>query len=436
MGWVCALPLELEAATDFLDEVHQDIDQDAGHPNLYTLGSICEHNVVIICLPAGQTGTNSAAAAVGQMKQRFPSLQYFLLVGVGGGVPSTDADIRLGDVVVSQPNRECGGVIQYDLGKYTPSGFVRTGSLNSPPTILLSALSKLQANKSLYRTNLSKSLAAYSHLRDNVGSDVLFESTYEHVDGSMCEWCSKDKLVYRPPRVDQDIKVHYGTIASGNQVIRDGVGRDKLSLELGCVLCFEMEAAGLMNSFPCLVIRGICDYADSHKNKTWQPYAATTATAFARQLLSIIPAPKVVRTTTTIETDGSVDNVIGALGNTIRFIRELGNGWKSDFAAMNLIAQLTALRAALAEIKAWTDTITDDPYHQLVMDLEVGVSCCRILIDKMDTMLGELHQAGDTPSDLDREISRAFDSENIDGLRKMIKRQTSALTLLLTACNR
>lgn len=89
--------------------------------------------------------------------------------------------------------------------------------------------------------------------------------------------------------------VHYGTIASGNQVIKDGVTRDQLSSELGGVLCFEMEAAGLMNSFPCLVIRGICDYADSHKNKKWQPYAAATAAAYAKELLSVIPVADIDR---------------------------------------------------------------------------------------------------------------------------------------------
>ncbi|OCK76289.1 TPR-like protein [Lepidopterella palustris CBS 459.81] len=100
-------------------------------------------------------------------------------------------------------------------------------------------------------------------------------------------------LVERSPRASKEIIVHYGTIASGNQVIKDGVTRDKLSSELGGVLCFEMEAAGLMNTFPCLVVRGICDYADSHKNKRWQPYAAATAAACARKLLSIIPAAEV-----------------------------------------------------------------------------------------------------------------------------------------------
>jgi nucleoside phosphorylase len=86
------------------------------------------------------------------------------------------------------------------------------------------------------------------------------------------------------------VTIHYGTIASGNQVIKDGISRDRLSAELGGVLCFEMEAAGLMNDFPCLVIRGICDYADSHKNKAWQPYAAATAAAYAKELLLTVQA--------------------------------------------------------------------------------------------------------------------------------------------------
>jgi nucleoside phosphorylase len=80
--------------------------------------------------------------------------------------------------------------------------------------------------------------------------------------------------VEQDPRKSEEIFIHYSTIASGNQVMRDGVTRDKLSSELGGVLCFKMEAAGLVNSFQCLIIRGICDYADSHKNKKWQPYAA------------------------------------------------------------------------------------------------------------------------------------------------------------------
>src|SRR5207248_634129 len=105
-----------------------------------------EHNVVIACLPAGQTGTISAAVVATQMKSKFTSIQFSLMVGIGGGVPSDEVDIRLGDVVVSQPHMQHGGVVQYDLGETTPSGFVRTGFLNTPPALLLNALSKLRAN--------------------------------------------------------------------------------------------------------------------------------------------------------------------------------------------------------------------------------------------------------------------------------------------------
>jgi nucleoside phosphorylase len=82
--------------------------------------------------------------------------------------------------------------------------------------------------------------------------------------------------------------------------MRDGCTRDTLSRELGGILCFEMEAAGLMNNFPCLVIRGICDYADSHKNKNWQTFAAGTAAAYAKEVLSVIPAAEVAKIHTTI----------------------------------------------------------------------------------------------------------------------------------------
>ncbi|KAF2195900.1 hypothetical protein K469DRAFT_544898, partial [Zopfia rhizophila CBS 207.26] len=76
---------------------------------------------------------------------------------------------------------------------------------------------------------------------------------------------------------------------------------DKVSAELSCVLYFEIEAAGLINSFPCLVIRSVCDYADSHKNKRWQPYAAAIAAACAKEVLSVIPPAEVAKAHTVDE---------------------------------------------------------------------------------------------------------------------------------------
>jgi ankyrin repeat protein/nucleoside phosphorylase len=293
IGWVCALPIELAAAEEMLDELHNVPPYNNDHDtNLYTCGRVGQHNVVIACLPKGQTGTNSAAAVAVQMRSTFSSIKFGLMVGVGGGVPSSKADVRLGDVVVSNPDNTHGGVVQYDFGKAMTGGFQRTGFLNTPPAILLSAVARLQSYEFRERSRLLDYLSKFRHLqyfdRNATGPDTLYRADYDHKKGeATCKNCDMDYVV--PRNEQREVTVHYGTIASGNRVIRNAAERDKVSLELGGVLCFEMEAAGLMNNFPCLVVRGICDYADSHKNKQWQPYAAGTAAAYAKELLSAIP---------------------------------------------------------------------------------------------------------------------------------------------------
>lgn len=309
VGWVSALPIELAAATMMLDKVHSEQDYnipyDPTDTNIYTFGRISEHNVVIACLPAGQMGTNSAAAVATQMKSKFKSIRFGLMVGIGGGVPSDDNDVRLGDVVISQPHNQHGGVVQYDFGKTTTGGFERTGFLNTPPTVLLNALAKVRANHDIGMTKLDQYLSAFKKLPkftyEKAGPDVLFKPDYKHVGGPTCSNCIKASEVEREERESQEVVIHFGTIASGNQVMKDAVIRDNMSKMLGGVFCFEMEAAGLMNSFPCLVIRGICDYSDSHKNKKWQPYAAAAAAACAKEILSVIPAAAVAATRTAEE---------------------------------------------------------------------------------------------------------------------------------------
>src|SRR5436190_16338005 len=141
VGVVCALAVELAAATAMLDEEHQDLPQDTNDTGFYTLGRIGEHNVVVACLPAGQMETNSAAVAAAKMKSKFVSIRFGLMVGIRAGIPSVGSDIRLGDIVISQPHMQDGGVIQYDFGKTGPGGhFARRGSLNCPPLVPLEAL--------------------------------------------------------------------------------------------------------------------------------------------------------------------------------------------------------------------------------------------------------------------------------------------------------
>ena len=290
VGWISALPLELEAATAMLDEKYDSSDDTVQ----YVLGRIGRHNIVMGCLPKSQIGTNAAAAVATRMQSKFPSMQIGLMVGIGGGVPSSTADVRLGDVIIGTPQGNFGGVVQYDFGKTGRGGSqTRTGFSSAPPPSLLTAVSRLQADpnaSSRIEALLQSNNVDQKFKRCNAGPDNLYRATYNHVEGATCDGCSKDMLVTRAPRENNRVIVQYGTIASGNQVMKDGITRDRLSAELEGVLCFEMEAAGLVNVLPCLIIRGICDYADSHKNKRWQSFAAMAAAAYAKEVLAFTPA--------------------------------------------------------------------------------------------------------------------------------------------------
>lgn len=111
MGWRCALPVELAAAAELLDEEQECPPCEARDTNIYTCGRIGEHNVVIASLPKGQLGTESASAAVRHMQTSYPSTRFALMVGIGSGVPS-ETDVRLECVVVSNPQSVYGGVVR------------------------------------------------------------------------------------------------------------------------------------------------------------------------------------------------------------------------------------------------------------------------------------------------------------------------------------
>jgi nucleoside phosphorylase len=313
VGWVCALPKEMTAASGMLDELHADLPLPPSDNNTYVLGRIGVHKVAIACLPKGQTGTISAATVATKMYGTFKSIRFGLLVGIGGGVPNDHHDIRLGDIVVSMPTGQNGGVIQWDFGKTTKGAkFERTGALNRPPAVLMTALSKLETiherDGSKIGEHLRGMATRYPRLGRKyatrpAGEDILFVAEYDHIGSDdACKNCDTSNKVSRPQRDEgEEIAVHYGLIASGNRVMKHGLTRDEISRELDGALCFEMEAAGLLNDFPCIIVRGICDYADSHKNKVWQEYAAATAAALAKELLNVIPASQVTSTRTVEE---------------------------------------------------------------------------------------------------------------------------------------
>ncbi|KAF5683460.1 ankyrin protein [Fusarium circinatum] len=281
VGWVCALPKELTAATAMLDHQHQALSKPRNDINSYTLGSIGPHNIAITCLPKGMIGNVPAAAVARNLITTFPSIKVGLMVGIGGGVPSNK--VRLGDVVVGTSSA------------------------------LLTALTQLETQHNLVGTKAPEYLGELKHkwpklaaasVRNESLKDLLFKSSYDHVAGTICntddedgdesedeeldprQFCDRSMIVKRK---DREMRIHYGLIASGDKLIKDAASRNKLNKDLGGqVLCIEMEAEGLVNHFPCLVIRGICDYADSHKNKEWQEHTAIVAAAFVKELLQYV----------------------------------------------------------------------------------------------------------------------------------------------------
>ncbi|KAL4862087.1 hypothetical protein BDV12DRAFT_179306 [Aspergillus spectabilis] len=306
IGWICADYVNRVAAHAMLDEEHgRPQTRDSSDDNSYLLGKIGHHNVVIACLPEGVKGMTSAAATASKLLSSFHEIRIGVLVGTGGGIPSDEYDIRLGDVAVSIPGKTFGGVVQFDMGKAVTDGFIRTGSLNKPPTALLTAITEVRATHDLRGSHISEYLSQmhtkYPRLVDTYSypgteKDRLFSADYPHQDeaDTSCKKCRR-KAKQRPPR-ETIPYIHYGIIASSNTIVEDSLIRDQLAEEYGAI-CVETEAAGLMDNFPCVIIRGICNYADSHRKgaEGWRRYASAAAAACSKELLQAIQVQDVIR---------------------------------------------------------------------------------------------------------------------------------------------
>ncbi|KAL3445837.1 nucleoside phosphorylase domain-containing protein [Aspergillus insuetus] len=220
----------------------------------------------------GPNGPTSAAAVATRIVNTFPSIRTGLMVGIDGGIPPK---VRLGDVVVGTPSGQWPGVVQWDFGKAESEGFRRIGALNNPPAPLLTALSKLEARHlvegSRIRHHLDvverkgRKMALKFSRREHLHDPLDVQHQTQHWTAFKIIWasiltCSNFCLVDGKAEPQEEAKVHYGLIASGNQVIKDAKFRDSLNTCLGGeVLCVEMEAAGVANNFPCLAIRELLE---------------------------------------------------------------------------------------------------------------------------------------------------------------------------------
>jgi nucleoside phosphorylase len=298
VAWLAPLEIEAQAALHMLDNKHRGrFPMGRGDDYVFQAGDMCGHNVIIATLPAGQEyGTGSAAALASQVKRFFPNLWFGLLVGVAAGLPNFSRcpplDIRLGDVLVGLPTSESAGLIAYDLGKETgQNGFqlLRLGHvLATTETVVRSAIGSIKLLAPNDAEMISPYYESIKHKRHPNGTfvdpgqkqDILYQ-----IDDD-----GNERLVERERRPDDErTRVWYGTIGSGDKLMKNARKRNELKNKYN-VIGLEMEAAGTMNRIPVGVIRGVCDYGDEHKNNEWQPYAAAMAAAYAKAVLSEIPA--------------------------------------------------------------------------------------------------------------------------------------------------
>jgi nucleoside phosphorylase len=295
---VCALPIEADAVKALFDN---DWDADKPHyygklpgdSNSYSHGSIGPHNVVLVHL-AGM-GKVHASDGASHCRTSYINIKLALVVGICGAVPCppNSEDIFLGDVIVSR------GAVQYDFGRQYPNNvFVPKdgvlevlGRPSHEIRAFINKISGLQGRQKLhddmegYLDLLAKKEGLFAH-HPGIQNDRLFSPDYSHLDREQtCEKCGCSEAYSSLRRQEeQQPNIHFGLVASGDRVMKTGQDRDSIA-HLKDILAFEMEGAGVWDTFPCVIIKGACDYADSHKMKVWQRYAAATAAACMKAFL-------------------------------------------------------------------------------------------------------------------------------------------------------
>lgn len=304
---ICALTSEANAVEALFDHRWDSPNDDGprfgkarGDLNSYSLGVLSGHNAVLAWMP--DTGATSAAKVASFLNMSFVNIEIGAVVGVCGAVPGHDDYGRervLGDVAIST------SVVHYDYnGRLTDDGFKRKTHVEDVlprlPLDLRSVLGGLQGYNNLMalEEDMGTHLAmlekrAYLRARyPGKENDVLFAPDYMHEkEKTQCSEIGCDGPRVERERLqagqnDPTPAVHFGSVGCGGSVLRSARLRDE-EAELNELIAFEMEGAGAWENFPCLVIKGFCDYADSHKNKKWQPYAAATAAACTKAFLKV-----------------------------------------------------------------------------------------------------------------------------------------------------
>ncbi|OHW96525.1 phosphorylase superfamily protein [Colletotrichum incanum] len=254
-----------------------------GDYNTYSTGRMGSHDVVLLLLP--NMGKISAASAAASLRSSFTGIKLAILTGICGGVPGigTSNEVFLGDVVISK------SIMQYDLGRKYPNRFApkdtiedSLGRPNKEIRSLVTTFITLHGRSDLQR-RASHVLGQIQQRATDEGHQNLYRRPPATEDrlfkpGYLTGTTTQDGTV------GQEIRVVVGRVGSGDTVVKAGLDRDRIAGEHD-LIAFEMEGAGVWEEIPCIIVKAVCDYADSHKNKKWQHFAAATAASTTKALL-------------------------------------------------------------------------------------------------------------------------------------------------------
>lgn len=305
VGWICALPVELSAAAAFLDDIHPfPVDHNPRESNIYALGTVGIHNVVIAAAPVIEGDALPVDAVWRDMVHCFPNVRIALGLRVYGSAPNQKRDVRLGDVLVGSLRNGYCSLTQHDEA-IQALPFQDTGSLAQSFESLRMAVCGLRQEYELNGHQLEKSIQHIlgkwpqmqkKYSRPSVESDAPvsdLQHPYSDSDHNYPHFDCCSRLL--PPRTRDEpdcLRIHYGFITSVSQQSKEAQANGKAATD-STGLCFEMAADEQTDRFPCLVVRGVCDYASRNRNETWHGFAALAAAAYTKDLLYHMPPNQV-----------------------------------------------------------------------------------------------------------------------------------------------
>lgn len=192
--------------------------------------------LTVICTSFFGMGQINAALAVKDAVNHY-GVSKVILTGICGGI---DREMKYGDIIISDQ------IVDYELAKIKSDD--------------------VQVRWNVYRSDF-----------ELVQSMRMFKSD---------SWFSYLKRIFPDPEYKKP-NVYSGIVLSGNKVIANNEEIKRFKKIWAKALAVEMEASGIaaalyqMKNAPSFVmVKAICDFADSEKNDDWQEYAAYASAVF------------------------------------------------------------------------------------------------------------------------------------------------------------